>query len=185
MSAPHEPQPWPLLSSRQGPDLVICRARFDRLRNPRTGAAFDRLVLEAPDWVNVIAVTHEREVVLVKQYRFGTGAVALEIPGGVLDPGEDSRAAAERELREESGFTAERWRYLGSVQANPAFLTNTCHHWLAEDARCTERELALDEGEDIAVELVPAADLPAYVADGRIAHSLVVAALARWIDLRA
>src|SRR6185369_15951397 len=144
------PRPWPKLDSRHGPHMVLFRPRYDTLRNPRTDEVFQRLVLEGPDWVNVVALTPERRLVCVRQFRFGTGAVTLEIPGGALDPGEDHGAAAIRELREETGYTSSRWSYLGCVEPNPAFQENLCHHWLAEDAARTH-ELALDSGEDITV----------------------------------
>ena len=183
---PDDPRPWPLESTRRGPDLAILRVRLDTLTNPRTGRALERTVLEAPDWVNVVALTEVEgrpAVVCVRQYRFGTGAVTTEIPGGVVDPGEEHRAAAERELAEETGYTAARWTYLGAVEPNPAFLDNRCHHWLAEDARATATP-ALDPGEDIAVVLVPLDELPAQIAAGEIAHSLVITALSRVLDLR-
>jgi 8-oxo-dGTP pyrophosphatase MutT (NUDIX family) len=163
--------------------MVLFKPRYDRMRNPRSGAVLERLVLETPDWVNVVALTRGRDLVCVRQFRFGTGEVELEIPSGIVDPGEGHDEAARRELREETGYTAGRWRYLGAVAPNPAFQDNRCHHWLAEQAACTDAP-ALDVGEDIAVELLPLAAVPALVADGRIRHSLVVSALARVLDLR-
>src|SRR5262245_40026071 len=131
------PRPWKTLSSEPGPDLLIARARFDRLENPRTGAHLRRLVLDTADWVHVVALTEERRLVVGRQYRFGTRAVTLEIPGGVIDAGEPPEEAARRELREETGFTAPRWSLLGIVEPNPAFQNNRCHHFLAEGAQRT------------------------------------------------
>lgn len=177
------PAPWERLSSRPAGDLLLFRPRWDAMRSPRTGEVLDRLVLETPDWVNVVAVTAARELVCVRQYRFGTATIELEIPAGIVDPDEEHEAAARRELREETGFTSTRWRYLGAAASNPAFQDNLCHHWLAEDAVRTDDQ-ELDAGEDIAVELVPLADVPGLVADGALRHSLVVSALARILDLR-
>ena len=154
-----------------------------------SGLDFERTVLEVPAWVNVVARTRpddahpEGRLVVVRQFRFGTGAMSVEVPGGVVDPGEDHGAAARRELREETGHESKRWTYLGSCEPNPAFLTNLCHHWLAEDCEVTS-ELDLDPGEDIAVEFVAWPDVAARVHDGTLCHSLVVSALARVVDLR-
>ncbi len=151
--------------------------------NPRTGEEFERLVLETPDWVNVVALTADRQLVCVEQYRFGSQSVTLEIPGGVLDRGEEHGAAARRELLEETGHTASRWTYLGAVEPNPAFQDNLCHHWLAEDAVRTQA-LGLDPGEDIAVRTLPVDEAVRAVHDGRIRHALVITALSRVLDLR-
>lgn len=177
------PEPWERLGSRPGPELPLLRPRIDRMRNPRTGEALDRLVLEAPEWVNVVALTSAGELVCVRQFRFGTAAVELEIPAGLVDEAESHREAAERELREETGYTSAHWSYLGASAPNPAFLDNVCHHWLAAAAGATH-EPVLDPGEDIAVALVPLTDVPRLVADGVLWHALVVSALARVLDLR-
>ena len=183
MAQPNAPRVWPKLASEFGPDLLICRARFDTLTNPRTGRDLRRTVLETPDWVNVVALTPERRLVVVRQFRFGTGTITTEIPGGVIDPGEDSEHAAKRELREEAGYTAPRWSYLGAVEPNPAFHTNLCHHWLAEDARPTEDQ-DLDSGEDIAIDTLSLAQVREQIHSGVIRHSLVLTALSKVLDLR-
>jgi 8-oxo-dGTP pyrophosphatase MutT (NUDIX family) len=175
------PLPWKRLGSEPGPDLHLFRTRWDRLVNPRTGEALRRLVLETPDWVNVVALTPARELVVVRQFRFGTGQVSLEIPGGIVDAGEGHEGAARRELREESGYEAERWSYLGCCEPNPAFHDNLCHHWLAEGARRVG-EPRPDAGEDLRAGTIPLAAVPEAVADGRIRHSLVLVALARVLD---
>jgi 8-oxo-dGTP pyrophosphatase MutT (NUDIX family) len=177
------PLPWTVHSTEPGPDLLVARARFDVVENPRTGKRLRRLVLEAPSWCNIVALTPEGRLVVVRQFRFGTGTVTTEIPGGVVDQGEEPKETARRELREETGYTAERWSYLGAVEPNPAFLSNVCHHYLAEDVRRTH-DLELDPGEDIAVDTLELEEVRAQIASGKIRHSLVISALARILDLR-
>lgn len=179
-----EPQPWTEHRTRRGPDLRLFQVRFDDLENPRNGAVLERLVLETPDWVNVVALTPQREVVLVRQWRFGPRANTLEIPGGMVDPGEEHGAAARRELAEETGFTAERWRYLGSVLPNPAIHDNRLHTWLAEDCALTAAPEP-DEGEDIRVETMPLEECLEAALDGRIEHSLVLCGLLRLVGFGA
>lgn len=135
------------------------------------------MVLEAPDWVNVVALTPDRDVVLVEQFRHGTATVDLEVPGGVMDAADASPVeTAIRELREETGYEGEGAVLLGSIAPNPAFLANRCHTVLIRNCRPTA-ERDFDPGEDIATHRVPVADLPAMVAQGRFPHALVVVAI--------
>ncbi len=183
MSETRSPDPWKVSASEPGPDLLIARARFDTLENPRTGQEHRRLVLVCPIWVNVVAFTPEGRLVVVRQFRFGTRRVTTEIPGGVVDPGEEPAETARRELREETGYTSGRWSSLGTTEPNPAFQDNLCHHFLAEDARATHG-VELDPGEDIVVDALSEDEVMERIAAGEIRHSLVLSALARIFDLR-
>jgi len=135
----------------------------------------EAMVLRAPDWVNVIALDENRHVLLVRQWRFGIAAPTLEIPGGMIDDGESERQAAERELYEETGYRAARWRRLGEVHPNPAFLANRCFTWVATEL---ERlgEPQGDGEEELVLERSPLVDIPRRVAAGEITHALVIAA---------
>lgn len=149
------------------------------MKRPTDGKEGDFYIAQAPLWVNVVALTPDRQVVLVEQYRHGIHAISLEVPGGVAH-GSDGLEAAKRELAEETGYTSGRWTRLGVVSANPAIMDNHCEIWLAEDCVKTQ-EQELDPFEDIRVVTVPESDFIAMVRDGRIHHSLAVAAAGLWV----
>jgi 8-oxo-dGTP pyrophosphatase MutT (NUDIX family) len=153
------------------------------MTNPRTGEELDRLVLESTDWVNVVALTSDDRLIVVRQFRFGTEEVTTEVPGGLIDPGEGHAESARRELLEETGYASEHWTYLGSVDPNPAVQTNRMHHYLAKDCRL-QAEQELDPGEDIEVATLSEEELRAAISSGEIRHALVLTALHRIFDLR-
>lgn len=133
------------------------------------------LVLDLPNWVNVIPLLPDGRILMVRQWRYGVEGQTLEIPGGVVEPGEEERAAAERELLEETGYRGNAWRRIGEVQPNPAIQNNLTGTWLVEDlVRIGEPEG--DGQEELEVEAVPLEDIPARISAGEIRHSLVVAA---------
>ncbi|MEN3027134.1 MAG: NUDIX hydrolase [Chlorobiota bacterium] len=148
-----------------------------RRRHPLRQQVGEFVVLEAPTWVNIVPVTSDGEVVLIEQYRHGIDAVTLEIPGGMVAPGEDPRMAAERECREETGYASDTdATLLATVYPNPAFLTNVCYMYLWRDCRQAD-EQRWDKHEEIAVRLTPIEALPHLIHSGRIRHSLVLVAL--------
>ncbi|NPU85567.1 MAG: NUDIX hydrolase [Syntrophaceae bacterium] len=173
------PKAWDVLSTRYDRSFRVFRLRTDRARSPRTGKDHDFFVLESPTWVNVIPLTPEEEVVLVRQYRHGTREVTLEIPGGVMEEGDTPEGAARRELREETGWREERMTSLGYVIPNPAIQNNRCYTFLAEGVVPVGAQ-EQDDKEDIEVVLLPLAEIPRLIREGEIRHSLVIAAFYRY-----
>src|ERR1041385_7841219 len=125
--------------------------------------------LEHPNWVNVVPLTSDDQVIMVEQWRHGTRSVHLETPGGLMDANESSEHCARRELLEETGYEAGELIPLGTVHPNPAFQNNLQHYVLATNCRKV-REPDLDHAEDIAVRLVPLPDIPGMIRAGKITH---------------
>lgn len=134
------------------------------------------IVLESPDAANVVAVTKDEHILFVQQYRFGIHAETLELPGGIVDAGEDHATAALRELREETGYTSQHWQHLGSVPSNPVFMTSYIHHHLAEDVEWTD-VLKLDEGEALEVVKLPMQEVFQRWRQGGFGHPHTLTAL--------
>lgn len=177
-------QPWKKIDSKPAGDFRIFNVRSERKLSPRTGAEHIVYVIDSVNWVNVIALTPNDELVMIEQYRHGTDTVELEIPGGMIDSHDGSPdAAGIRELREETGYEGENPKIIGRIRPNPAIMSNTCFTLMVENCR-PMHPVSWDHGEDIVTRLVPAAEVPKLVASGRIQHSLVVVALYHFELLR-
>lgn len=168
---------WPLLRRTVRLGSGDFKVEEKVFRSPRTGAEHTFLAARGADWVNVIALTRDERVVLVRQFRQGVERVTLELPGGLVDGGEEPLAAGLRELREETGYVGGRARLLGVVDPNPAILDLQCHTILVEGVE-PGGERSLDESEDIDVEVHPLREVRELIVQGRIHHALVITAFA-------
>jgi len=167
-------QKWKKKSSKYITENVVFKLRCDVISSPRTGKDLDAYILETRDWVNIVPVTPDNQIVMVRQYRFAAEEVTLEIPGGLLDmTGESFANAARRELCEETGYDSDEIIPLGTVKPNPAILTNHLHIFAAKNVTLL-KEQELDDGEDIQVELVSFEKIPSLIHDGTISHALVL-----------
>ncbi|MEG1879256.1 MAG: NUDIX hydrolase [Pseudoflavonifractor sp.] len=111
-------------------DGAIVRLHVDRITLPN-GAPARREVVEHPGGVAILPLDEEDCVTLVRQYRYPFHRVMTELPAGKLDPGEDHRVCALRELKEEVGLTPDELIYLGKLYASPGFCTEELHMYLA------------------------------------------------------
>ncbi|MCS7170133.1 MAG: NUDIX hydrolase [Candidatus Kapabacteria bacterium] len=171
------PALWETIGREKVADYGIFTLWRVRRRHPLRQQTGEFVVLEAPTWVNIVPITSEGEIVLIEQYRHGLDALTLEIPGGMVIPGEDPRIAAERECREETGYASDEPAILLSTNyPNPAFLTNVCYSYLWRGCRRVTGTL-WDRHEEIAVRLYPARDALQLIRDGHIRHALVLVAL--------
>jgi len=157
----------------------LVRKRAVSPNDPARNGEF--VVVESPDWVNVIALTDDEQVVLIEQFRHGTEEITVEIPGGTIDPGEEPLAAGVRELREETGYGGGSAELIGAVTPNPAMMDNRCHTVLVRGVELRGAP-QLDGLEEIRTRLVPLAEVPDLIRTGTITHALVIAAF-HFLDL--
>lgn len=164
--------PWSLSRSKTEVETKIFTLKTKTLVSPVTDREYDFYVLEACGWVNIIPLTPEGDVLLVRQFRHGSSEITLEIPGGLIEEGQTPEEAAARELLEETGFAAPRLTYLGRVRPNPAILNNWCYTYLARDV-VQVGEMEPDETEELELVRVRLDRIPEMFAQGEINHSLV------------
>ena len=166
---------WKRQGGEQLVETPVFNVRRDHKATEDPPRSMDFYVIEAVDWVNVIPITRDQEVVLIELHRHGTDETSLEIPGGMIDPEDSSpMAAGQRELREETGYASDTLLPLGVVHPNPAIQNNRCYTFLAPNALRVGRQDP-DESESIKVVKVPLAQVPELIRNGRITHSLVIA----------
>ena len=151
--------------------------------SPMTGKEHSFYYIDTADWVNVIPVTQDNEVVMVRQFRHGSQEVSLEIPGGLVDPGEQPELAARRECLEETGYAVGSISALGPLNPNPALFANSLHTYVAEGCVLTS-EIKNTSTEYTEVELVGVPKLPELLSNGSINHALVNATLWKWLYQR-
>jgi 8-oxo-dGTP pyrophosphatase MutT (NUDIX family) len=169
--------PWQKTGSKPAGDYRIFTIRSDTRLSPRTQKPHDFFVIDCVNWVNVVAITPRREIVMIEQFRHGSETIELEVPGGMIDAKDTSpEAAGARELREETGYEGFPAMIIGQVFPNPAIMSNTCYTALIENCEC-RHPVEFDHSEDIVTRLVPAEQIPGLIAEGKIRHSLVVVAL--------
>lgn len=173
-------QPWTTIASKPMGNFRVFSVRTVTKRSPRNGQDHDFFVIDSVNWVNVVALTPDRQIVMVEQYRQGTDTVELEVPGGMIDAGDASpEVAGSRELREETGYEGEPAQIIGRVFPNPAIMSNTCFTVLLNNCQLTAAT-HFDQTEDLITRLIPIDEVPAMVACGKIRHCLVVAALSHF-----
>ncbi|OLS13833.1 MAG: NUDIX hydrolase [Promethearchaeota archaeon CR_4] len=142
------------------------------LSNPVTKRKYSAFLIDSQPWVNIVPLTPDLRVVMVKQYRFGLDSISLEVPGGLVEPGEDPADAAKRELREETGFEGNIIK-IGEASPNPALHPFKCHMFLALEVKKMGVQ-SLEPNEIIDLQFVPLQDIPRLINTGEINHSLVM-----------
>ena len=170
---------WKRNDSKKVADCRVFKVREDFCETEDGAKKSSFFVIENPDWVNIIALTKHNEVVLIEQFRHGIERTILEIPGGMVDDGEDILLAAKRELLEETGYSSENWVHLGTSHPNPAIQNNALHHFLAVDAEKTEA-VSFDEHESVLTKIVNIEEINDLIESEIITHSLVLAAFQRF-----
>jgi len=173
---------WPCIRSKPEGSFRVFSIRTDTVLSPRTGKEHDFYIIESEDWINVIPLTADHQVVMIRQYRHGSRKVTLEIPGGLVDPGDTPEKAAARELMEETGYEAEELVKIGVVNPNPALFNNRCYTFIAQNAQKIRAPIP-DQTEDIDVALIPISDIPELIQNGEIDHALVITAF-HWYFLQ-
>jgi len=168
-------KPWPCIRSQPKQSFRVFSIRTDTTISPRTGTEHDFYIIESRDWINIIPLTADDRVVMVKQYRHGSREITLEIPGGLVDPGDTPKKAACRELLEETGYQAKDWLKVGVVNPNPAIFNNRCYTFMARNVQKV-RDPMPDQTEDIEVVLIPLFDIPELIRKRKIDHAMVITA---------
>ena len=175
-------RPWVTTETERVYKGRIFEVERRRSHSPRLDASHQFDVIRSVDWVNIVPITPERRVVMVRQFRHGIAGFTLEVPGGMIDAGEAPIVAARREMVEESGYDSADVRPLGATHPNPAILDNRCHTFVAHGVRRVG-ECSFDGTEECEVVLVPLDEIPDRIRDGTITHALVVVAF-HWLRLR-
>lgn len=151
--------------------------RADTCKMPNGKIVTPYYILEYPSWVNVVAITKQKEVVLVQQYRHGSGKTLLELPSGGMEKTDKSPVEAiSRELAEETGYTGSEFIHTCTISANPANHNNLTYCFLALDVKLT-KDIHLDETEQIKVVLKPLNEVITSLKENKFLQALHISSL--------
>ena len=171
-----DPSLWEKKESELVADCRIFKVFKSRFRHPGRQNEGDFFTVDAADWITVVAITDRQELVTVRQFRFGIEELSLEVPAGVMEPGEDPVETGLRELREETGYSSEDTQLLGWVYPNPAIQNNRCFVIGVKNARLVASK-DWDEHEELQTRLIPLNDISQQLQQGIFRHSLSICAL--------
>jgi len=167
---------WETIEKKEIADYKIFKAIKVRRRHPEQNKEAEFVILNSPNWVNIIPITKNNEILLIEQYRQGTDSITLEIPGGLIENGEQPIDAAKRECIEETGYASSEDLILTGISyPNPAFLTNQCFSYAWMDVE-NKYQQHFDIDEDIRVIPTPIPEVKKLIMDGRINHSVILTA---------
>jgi ADP-ribose pyrophosphatase len=166
---------WTVRSSNYRVDEPFLRVRSDTVELPNGTIIEGYFVRESRGFAIAVALTPERQIVLVRQYKHGIGRIVLEMPAGMIDADEAPEACVVRELAEETGYAGDPPRLLRSLYADPTSSNASFHVFLIENA-VPKFAQSLDSTEEIAIETTTIADFGDAARDGRIASGSQVAA---------
>lgn len=162
---------WKLLESKN-----VYREKWLQIRNDKCELPDGRImdpyfVIEVHSWTNMVIITKEERIVLVKQYRHALGTTTLELPGGILEKGESPKASAIREMQEETGYVSEEVEFIMQISPNPALMNNTAYFFLARNAEKLTHT-SFDPYEDIVIETFSKEELKQLLVDGKLQHGV-------------
>ncbi len=166
---------WKLIKKEPAIDLNILNIEHHHYRNPRNDKVVKTVAINGNDAVNVIALTKDKKVLLVRQFRFGIGDYTIELPGGMVDEGESNMDAVQRELREETGFAGTNWQKIGSIYSNPVFMNSKITHFMVESASA-QYPLELDDAEDVEILTLSIKDVYDWIDEEKIQHPHTISA---------
>ncbi len=171
--SPPSPNEWIRQQSRELLQTRVFDVRATEFRHPSREEGKEFLVIDAPDWAVVAPVTSQGELVLVRQFRFGVQKMSLELPGGVIEHGEEPTAGAVREMVEETGYRGAKAEVLGWVHPNPAIQSNRAHLIVVPDAQLVG-STAWDPDEELSLTLAPIDEVMEMGRSGKITHALML-----------
>jgi 8-oxo-dGTP pyrophosphatase MutT (NUDIX family) len=173
-------KPWTILSSEQMLDCRVFTVERTKSQSPIDASVHEFFRLRSVDWAQIVPVTEDNEVVMVRQYRHGSGELSLEIPAGLIDEGEAPAEAAARECLEETGYAVNGLQPLGVLRPNPALFLNYLHAFVAFGVY-EAAEIAHTATEQTEVELVAVDRIAELMLQGVVDHALDTAVLWRFL----